>query len=126
MRTLLIPLTLLALAFAGCSNSPEGQSAADGGSLAYNGASNGSHSDEVESDGSCTLHIAGNLGSGKVTVTLTTSSGTTVQGSIEGPGQKDTAVGDASGPAGTWTLTAERTSTSMGPFSGQYVAHAEC
>src|SRR5687768_16333039 len=73
-RSLLLALCALALStFSGCAgdgggvdNGPGGQSAAGGGSLAYNGASDGSHTETVESDGSCTLHVSANLGSGSV------------------------------------------------------------
>jgi hypothetical protein len=123
----LLALAILALALSGCSgggvdNGPGGQSAAGGGNLAYNGASDGTHTDTVESDGSCSLHVSANLGSGSVKVTLRTSEGTTVEKTVGGPGQFDGNVGDASGGAGDWTLTAARS----GGFTGQYAAHAEC
>ncbi|HUR25881.1 MAG TPA: hypothetical protein VM327_07715 [Candidatus Thermoplasmatota archaeon] len=123
----LLALAVLALAMSGCagadvSNGPGGQSAAGEGSLAYNGASDGTQTDSFESDGSCELHLAANLGSGSVTVTLRTSTGTTVDKTVSGPGQYDGTVGDASGTAGTWTLKAVRS----GGFTGQYAAHAEC
>ncbi|MEA3136434.1 MAG: hypothetical protein QOC71_715 [Thermoplasmata archaeon] len=132
MRTLLLATLILGLALAGCSgkndvsNGPDGQTVAGGGSLTYNGASNGSHTDDVESDGSCSLHLTANVGMGKVKVTLTTLEGTTVDQTVSGPGQFDGTVGDASGKAGTWTLKAERSGDTYGSFSGQYTARAVC
>ena len=126
MRSLLA-VALIALVLSGCAgqdvqNGPDGQSVAGEGSLAYNGASDGTQSDTVESDGSCSLHVSANLGSGSVKVTLRTTEGTTVEKTVSGPGQFGGTVGDASGAAGDWKLTAVRS----GGFTGQYAAHAEC
>lgn len=126
MRGILACLSLVLLAGCTASNGADGQSAGGGGNLAYNGASNGSHTDSFESDGSCVLHLSANLGSGKVTVTLRTAEGTTVQANAAGPGQVSKAFGEATGSPGTWTLRAERTNNDFGPFSGQYAASATC
>ena len=128
MRSLALFSVLAAFALAGCtegggvSNGPDGQSAAGGGNLAYNGASNGSHTDTFESSGTCELQLNANLGSGTVKVTLTAPSGATVTGSYTGPGQTSKTYGDATGPEGIWTLKAERS----GGFTGQYTASGVC
>lgn len=122
----LVATCALAVLLAGCSdnasNDANGQSAAGGGNLAYNGASDGTQTDSFDSDGSCELYVSANLGSGSVKVTLRTSSGTTVDKTVSGPGQFAGAVGDASGSAGTWTLQAVRS----GGFTGQYAVSADC
>jgi hypothetical protein len=135
VKAILLATLVLGLALAGCagngnggkvSNGPDGQSVAGGGSLTYNGASPGSHTDAVDSDGSCSLHVTANIGMGKVKVTLTALEGTTVEKTVSGPGQFDGNVGEASGKAGTWTLKAERSGDTFGSFSGQYTANAIC
>jgi hypothetical protein len=128
LRSLALLSVLTAFAMAGCaeggsvSNGPDGQSAAGGGNLAYNGASNGSHTDTFEGSGTCELQLNANLGSGTVKVTLTSPSGETATGSYSGPGQTSKTYGDATGSEGTWTLKAERS----GGFTGQYTASAIC
>lgn len=126
IRRTSLPLLFLALALSGCMNGPDGQSAAKDGNLAYNGASNGTHSSSFEAEGTCSLHISSNIGSGRVDVVLRTPSGTTVEGSAAGPGQKDVHAGDATGGQGTWTLTATRSGSGFATFSGQYLARADC
>jgi hypothetical protein len=123
----LLACLVIALALSGCaggnaSNGPDGQSASGGGNLAYNGASNGSHSDTFDASGTCELQLNANLGSGTVKVTLTSPSGDSVSGSFSGPGQTSKTYGDATGSDGTWTLKAERS----GGFTGQYTASAVC
>ena len=126
-RTPLLPaLLLIALALAGCSNSGAGQEGRAEGTLAYNGASNGSHTETFESDGSCDLHVAANLGSGRVRISLVDGAGGETSQDIEGPGPTSDNSASLSGEPGTWTLRAERTSNSYGAFTGQYVATATC
>jgi hypothetical protein len=120
---LLVAACTLAVLMAGCaSNDSNGQSAGGGGNLAYNGASDGTQTDNFESDGSCELYVSANLGSGSVKVTLRTSTGSTVDKTVTGPGQFAGTVGDATGPAGGWTLQAVRS----GGFTGQYAVTADC
>lgn len=123
MRILtLLSILVLAPVLAGCTNDANGQSSQGEGSLAYNGASDGRQTDSFASDGSCELHVSANLGSGKLQVTLRTLEGTTVEKTVNGPGQFAGTVGDARGSAGTWTLQAVRS----GGFTGQYALHAQC
>ena len=133
-RTLAILSGLLAtLLLSGCSasNGPGGQSARADGSLAYNGSATGSDSDDFECDGTGSIHIGANLGSGKISVRLRDGAGTTAyQQTVESPGQ-DAESSPVSGAAGQWTLTVTR-STSAGlynpypSFSGQYGVHVDC
>ena len=128
-RTLTLTLALLPfLLLAGCSdsgstsNGPGGQSAADEGSLAHNGAGSGSHSSRFECDGSGEASFAANLGGGSVTVTVKDADGKTVYSkTATGPGQAaDTK--DVEGSSGTWTVSATRD----GAFSGQYALDVDC
>jgi hypothetical protein len=110
------------------SNGPGGQSASSGqGELAYNGASNGSHSDTFECDGTAAVDIAGNLGSGTLQIRVTDAAGRVHSHTVSGPGQasehEDLRDGWA---AGTWTVSAMRSSNSYGAFSGQYAISVEC
>lgn len=123
------PLALMVLCAAllsGCagntSNGPDGQSASDEGSLAYNGASAGTQSSKFDCDGSGEASFASNLGSGSVTATMKDSAGQTVYTkSASGPGQvADTK--EVQGAAGEWTVSATRGAG----FSGQYAVDVDC
>jgi hypothetical protein len=120
----LLTLSLLALVplLAGCANDGAGQSASGEGSLAYNGASAGSHSDKVECGASGDLHVNANLGSGSLTVTVKDESGRTLASKSYSMVGQASETSDLSGAAGTWTLSATRGSG----FTGQYALHVEC
>lgn len=125
-------LAVLALLLAGCSNSPDGQTAEAEGSLAYNGASTGTHqSDPFECDGSANVHLSANVGSGRVSVSVRDSTGRAVfTRTVEGPGQTSDSQ-DASGTAGDWSISVTRSGSSgvpgaPGSFSGQYAIHVDC
>lgn len=125
MRTLVVAAMLVALALAGCTaeNSPGGQSASGNGSLAYNGSSSGTQrSDGFSCDGSAQVSLAGNLGSGSLTVKVTDGAGSQVYSkSANGPGQV-TENRDISGAAGDWRITATRGAG----FTGQYTIGVDC
>ncbi|MFA5944859.1 MAG: hypothetical protein WC876_10380 [Candidatus Thermoplasmatota archaeon] len=118
----ILACVLISLSVAGCANGPNGQSASDGGSLAYNGASSGSHNSSFDCDGSGEAAFAANLGGGSATVTVKDAAGKTVYSkTANGPGQT-AETKDITGTAGTWTVSASRTSG----FSGQYALDVDC
>jgi hypothetical protein len=121
---LLLSALLLALALSGCSasNGPGGQSASGHGSLAYNGASSGSHSNSFECSGSAEVDFSANLGSGSVSVTVKDSAGKTVYSKSYGGVGESAESKSVTGASGTWQVSATRTSG----FSGQYAVSVSC
>ncbi len=120
---------LITASLSGCtaSNSPDGQTAATAGSLAYNGASVGSHtSTPRECDGSGTVSLTYNLGSGSVTFAVKDGAGTQVwSNTYSNVGQGSDSV-SVSGAAGDWVLEATRSGGQYGSFSGQYGGSIDC
>jgi hypothetical protein len=122
MRTPIPALVLACLAtalLAGCAGAP-------GGNLTYNGASNGTQQTTFQCDGSGKASFSANLGSGQVSVTAKDPTGKVAYiNKAVAPGQNADS-GDVVGVKGTWELTATRSGTMYGPFSGQYAFHVEC
>lgn len=123
----LVAACALAVLLAGCSdgqvsNDAGGQSVSGEGSLAYNGASAGSHSDKTECGATGELHVNSNMGSGSLTVTVKDSSGRSLASETYNKVGQTTESLDLSGAAGTWTLSATRGSG----FTGQYTLHVQC
>lgn len=131
MRPLPLLLALmLALLLSGCSASqgPGGQEASAPGNLAYQGASPGQHQSRFDCDGSGTVSVGAQLGSGSVTVKVLDADGATVYSrEFSGAGQSADSRA-VQGAAGQWTLSAERDGDSLygGGWSGQYGIDAKC
>jgi hypothetical protein len=122
MRTLLLVGLIASFALAGCSNDAGGQSAAQDGNLAYNGASPGSHSSKFECDGGGTVSLGANLGSGSVTVTVKDSAGKTVYSKTASTVGQTSDNKEVQGTGGQWTVSATRGSG----FTGQYGIDVSC
>ena len=124
----LLVASLCTLLLAGCaggdgvSNGPDGQSAAQDGNLAYNGASSGSHSSKFDCDGSAEVTFGSNLGGGGVTVTVKDAAGKTVYSKTANNVGQASDTKDVSGSDGEWTVSATRTSG----FAGQYGVTVDC
>lgn len=119
-----------AVLLSGCSASQGagGQEASAPGNLAYQGASAGSHSSKFDCDGSGTVSVGAQLGSGSVTIKVLDGNGATVYSKeFSGAGQGADSK-SVEGAAGKWTLSAQRESGGMagGGWSGQYGVDAKC
>jgi len=122
-------VAMLMTGLSGCtvSNSPDGQSAAGGGSLAYNGSSSGSHSSQpFECDGSGKVSVTYNMGSGSIAVSIKDGSGSTAWSkTYSGTGQEGETQ-NVQGAEGSWVLTVTRSSGTFGGFTGQYAINVDC
>lgn len=122
---------LLALLLSGCSASQGagGQQASANGSLAYQGSSTGTQSDTFSCGGEGAVSVGGQLGSGKLTVTVKDGAGRQVYTKeFSGPGQSADSR-TVSGTAGEWTVTAVRGAGSSqfgAGWSGQYGISVGC
>ena len=134
MRSVLLLSGLMAaLLLSGCtaSQGADGQQAAAGGSLAYQGASAGEHSSTFDCDsGEASVSVGGQLGSGSVTVTVRDADGATVYTrTFNGPGQSADSRRSDAGEPGEWTVSASRRAGSDmygGGWSGQYGISVAC
>lgn len=119
----------LLTALSGCtvSNGPDGQAGSSEGALAYNGASEGSHSSQpFDCDGTGKVSLTYNLGSGSIDVTVTDGAGTTVWSktfSNTGQGGDSESI---TGTEGAWVVKVTRSSGTFGGFSGQYAVNVDC
>jgi hypothetical protein len=122
-------LVLLFLAGCSASQGADGQQASAPGSLAYQGASTGQHQSTFQCDGSGTISVGAQMGSGSLTVTLRDAAGTTAYSrTFSGASQSSDSRG-VMGAEGTWTLAAQRSSGSSqfgGGWSGQYGISVQC
>lgn len=127
-RVALVSALALTVLLSGCTNDAGGQSASGKGSLAYNGASTGSHQSPISCDSTATVQWTSNLGYGSIKFTVLDGAGvakyTKTVSSVGQAGESK----DLQGAAGTWILKAERSGGSMGApgWSGQYAAHISC
>lgn len=123
MRAILVVAVALAASFAGCANGGTGQSYAGEGQLAFNGSGAGTEGPRgFECDGTGTLQVGANIGSGSLTVTVKDAAGKTLYTkTLTGPGQSADSK-TLTGGAGTWSLQGQRNSQ----FTGQYSANVSC
>ena len=127
----LLVALLCALLLSGCSASQgaNGQEASAPGNLAYQGASAGKHQSKFDcDDGTATVSVGAQLGSGSVTVKVVDAAGATVYSrEFSGAGQSADSRA-VEGASGEWTLSAERDSDALygGGWSGQYGIDAKC
>ena len=127
----LLAALLCTLLLAGCSASQGagGQEASAPGNLAYQGASEGRHQSTFDcDDGSGTVSVGAQLGSGSVTVKVLDGDGDTVYSKeFSGAGQSADSRA-VNGAAGEWTVSAERDADSLygGGWSGQYGIDVAC